>query len=152
RLLAAGVGDCWQLARVFRDGERGRLHSPEFDLLEWYRVGLDHHALMDEVATLVHRVVEPERPVPDVSKLTYRAAFVEHAGIDPLEADTAQLRRAADALGVPVSGLGEGEREDWLDALLATAVVPALPRERLVFVHDWPAPQAALARLAPHDP
>ena len=152
RLLAAGVGDCWQLARVFRDGERGRLHSPEFDLLEWYRVGLDHHALMDEVAALVHRVVEPERPVPGVSKLTYRAAFVEHAGIDPLEADMAQVRRAADALGVPVSGLDPGDREGWLDALLAAAVVPALARERLVFVHDWPAPQAALARLAPQDP
>lgn len=153
RLLAAGIGDCWQLARVFRDGERGRLHAPEFDLLEWYRTGFDHHALMGEVEALVRAVVEPERSVPPASKMTYRDAFVDHAGVDPLEASVAELRDTLHRADVSMpAGLEEAGRDEWLDCLLSAVVVPALPRDRLVFIHDWPASQAALARYEPDDP
>ena len=153
RLLAAGVGDCWQLARVFRDGERGRLHNPEFDLLEWYRLGCDDGRLMDEVAALVEAVVGPERSVPPLLRLSYRDAFLEQVGVDPLAADAAALRAAGRAAGVePPCGLDPGDRDGWLDHLLATRVVPSLPAGRLVFIHHWPAAQAALARLEPDDP
>lgn len=152
RLLAADTGDCWQLARVFRDGERGRLHCPEFDLLEWYRIGMDHHRLMDEVADLVRATVAAERTVPAVSKLSYRDAFVRYVGLDPLASRVSQLRRAAEEAGVSVTGLDPDDRDGWLDALLTGAVVPALPSDRLVFIHAWPASQAALARLESGDP
>lgn len=153
RLLAAGVGDCWQLARVFRDGEHGRLHNPEFDLLEWYRLGFDDAALMDEVAALVAVVVGPERPVPSPLRLSYRDAFLELAGVDPLAADAAALRAAGRGAGVePPCGLDPADRDGWLDHLLAVRVVPSLPAGRLVFVHHWPAAQAALARFEPDDP
>lgn len=153
RLLAAGIGDCWQLARVFRDGERGRLHVPEFDLLEWYRTGFDHHALMEEVGALVHEVVAPERPVPSGLWMTYREAFRVHAGIDPFEDSMAEVRDALCRAGVAgPAGLDEADRDAWLDCLLSAVVVPALPRDRLMFIHAWPISQAALARCEPDDP
>lgn len=153
RLLAAGVGDCWQLARVFRDGERGRLHNPEFDLLEWYRLGFDADRLMGEVAALVEAVVGPERAVPPSLRLSYRDAFLEYGGVDPLTADAAELRTAGRAAGIePPCGLDPDDRDGWLDHLLATCVVPSLPAGRLVFIRHWPAAQAALARLEPDDP
>lgn len=153
RLLAAGVGDCWQLARVFRDGERGRLHNPEFDLLEWYRLDTDHHGLMDDVEALLAAVLEPERSVPPAQRWSYADAFRAHAGVDPLTADTGELRRAATDAGLAsVAGLAPDDRDGWLDHLLTGAVAPAFAADRPTFVYDWPASQCALARLEPADP
>ena len=153
RLLAAGVGDCWQLCRVFRDGERGRHHNPEFDLLEWYRVGADHHELMDDVEALVAAAVAPEAVARGAERLSYAEAFRRHAGVDPFDADTETLQAlAAQAHLEPVAGLATEDRQGLLDRLLAGAIAPAFPRDRLTFVHDWPAEQAALARLEPTDP
>lgn len=153
RLLAAGVGDCWQLARVFRDGERGRLHSPEFDLLEWYRLEFDHLSLMDEVHALLRAVVGPEREVAEPIFLSYREAFLNHVGVDPLEADTGSLVSVARDRGAgDIPGLEESDRDSWLDHLLTRCVIPALPVEQPVFLHSWPASQAALARLETDDP
>lgn len=153
RLLAAGIGDCWQLTRVFRDGERGRFHNPEFDLLEWYRVDTDHHGLMDEVEALVAAALLPERPVPAAERLGYAEAFRRFAGVDPLTAEVATLERAALEAGLePVPGLGPDDRDGWLDRLLTAVVAPAFATDRPTFVHDWPASQCALARLEPGDP
>lgn len=150
RLLAAGVGDCWQLCRVFRDRERGRYHNPEFDLLEWYRVGADHHELMDDVEALVAAALGPELALPGAERLSYAEAFRRHAGVDPFTASTDELReRAARAGPGPLAGDG---RQALLDRLLADAVAPGLPHDRPTFVYDWPAAQAALARLDPDDP
>lgn len=153
RLLAAGTGDCWQLARVFRDGERGRLHVPEFDLLEWYRTGFDHHALMDEVEALVQSAAGDDCAVPAAQRWSYREAFLLHADVDPLEADTATLVECARAHGLgDVAGLGEDDRDGWLDRLLTGCVLPSIATDGPVFIHAWPASQAALARLEPDDP
>jgi len=152
RLLAAGSGDIWQLARVFRDEERGRLHHPEFTLLEWYRVGWDHLQLMDEVAALVttllagHELAEPER-------LTYREAFLAHAGVDPFTAGVDGLRRAADGHGIDASRPDACDAVDYYrDLLLTVRVEPRLGNGRLTFLYDYPASQAALARVRPGDP
>ena len=153
RLLAAGVGDCWQLARVYRADERGRRHHPEFNLLEWYRVGFDHHELMDEVEALVAATLAPERDMPGAARLSHAEAFRRHAGVDPLAADTAELRRAAAGHGLePVAGLADDDRDAWLDRLLAEVVAPAFAPDRPTFIHDWPASQAALARTSTADP
>jgi len=153
RLLAAGVGDCWQLARVFRDGERGRLHAPEFDLLEWYRTGFDHHDLMDEVEELVRTAAGGDREVPAAQRWSYREAFLQHAGIDPLDAGVGTLVERARAHGLgDVAGLDEDDRDGWLDRLLTGCVLPAISTGAPVFIHAWPASQAALARLEPGDP
>ncbi len=153
RLLAAGIGDCWQLARVYRDGERGRWHQPEFDLLEWYRLGFGHHDLMEEVEAVVAATLAPERPVPRAEYITYSQAFRRYAGVEPLSADMEEVRAAADENALsPVPGLDDDDREGWLDHLLTSLVAPRFAPDRLTFLYDWPASQAALARIDVDDP
>ncbi|HFD87253.1 MAG TPA: EF-P lysine aminoacylase GenX, partial [Gammaproteobacteria bacterium] len=80
RLLAAGSGDIYQICKVFRDGESGRYHNPEFTLLEWYRTGFDEHALIDEVLALIRLLAGEDL---DSVKMTYRELFQQSLGIDP---------------------------------------------------------------------
>lgn len=152
RLLAAGSGPIYQLARAFRDGEAGRLHNPEFTLLEWYRPGFDHHRLMDEVETLL----EVTLGCASAERRTYGELFAEHVGLDAHRAEPAALARAAERLGVEVVGLGLEERDPWLHLLWSHAVEPRLGRGQPSFVLDFPASQAALARIrqgeSPKDP
>ena len=143
RLLAAGSGPVYQICRAFRDGERGRLHNPEFTLLEWYRPGFDHHGLMDELDTLVGRVLGPASPA---ARMTYREAFTTRLGVDPFSADTRALLARAEGAGLVLDDGGEADRDTLLDFLFSHAVQPALGDGR-VFVHDYPASQAALARV-----
>ncbi len=149
RLLAAGSGDIWQLARVFRAGEAGRRHNPEFTLLEWYRVGWDHYRLMEEVEDLLRAVLET--PPEPARRLTYREAFLERAGIDPFTATPADFRSCAREHGIDVSDLGN-DPDAWRNLLLTHVVEPGLPSDTPVFIHDWPASQAALARIRDGDP
>jgi lysyl-tRNA synthetase class 2 len=145
RLLAAGLGDCYELGRVFRNGEAGRRHNPEFTLLEWYRVGWDHHRLMDEVAELVLAALGLVGRSAPVHKLTYAELFQRHLGLDPHRADVAALRAALGDVRIDAAGL---TRDDWLDLLLTHRVEPELARSGTIeLVHDYPASQAALARV-----
>jgi elongation factor P--(R)-beta-lysine ligase len=147
RLLAAGSGPIWQLGKAFRDGEAGRRHNPEFTILEWYRPGWDHHRLMDEVEALLGDLLGSG----PAERLTYREALRRHAGVDPFTASASELATAAAALGVAVAGPAP-DRDTWLQLLLTVAVEPRLGRERPSFLHDFPAAQAALARVRPGEP
>ena len=146
RLLAAGSGDIYQICKVFRDGESGRLHNPEFTMLEWYRVGFDAAALMDEVAALLALLLGARLAAP-AERVTYQGAFGRVLGVDPLAAPVDALldlaRRHAGAVDVGT------ERDVILDLLMGAVVGPKLGRGRVTFVHDYPASQAALARLNP---
>ena len=150
RLLAAGIGDCYELGRVFRNGEAGRRHNPEFTLLEWYRVGWDHHRLMDEVAALVGDALAlVDRALP-VRKRTYAEVFRDHAGVDPHRAPVAALRAALGEVRIDGEGLS---RDDWLDLVLTHRIEQALASSGHVeFIHDFPASQAALSRIRPGKP
>jgi len=149
RLLAAGSGPIYQICKVFRDGELGRRHNPEFTLLEWYRPGYDHHRLMDEVAALVNRVGERSLPL---EKLSYREAFQRFLQLDPHTATLPELKAAALAGEVPGAETLQLDRDGWLDLLLTQRVEPDLGRDRMTFLYDYPASQAALARLRPGNP
>ena len=154
RLLAAGSGSIYQFARVFRNGEAGRLHSPEFTLLEWYRVGFDHHQLMDEVAELVLELLVGRYgdELPQ-ERLSYRELFRQHLGLDPLRAMPDELRATAHAHNMPIpAGMDLQRAQPWLDMLLTHCLEPGLGRGRLTFVYDYPIAQAALARIRPDDP
>lgn len=152
RLLAAGVGDCWQLGPVFRDGELGDHHQPEFHLLEWYRQGWDQHALMDEVEALVGAALQGDRSVPAAHRMSWQQGFKAVLGCDPLTVAAEDLGAAARRHGVAeVTGLAADDRAGWLDWLLAGVVVPRLSVEAPLFLYDWPVEQAALARPSAHD-
>jgi len=149
RLLAAGVGDLYQLCRVFRDGERGRTHNVEFTLLEWYRLGADHHALMDEVAEFLRALLGAARVDP-VERISFRAALERHAAIDPFTAAGADCVRCLEGAGIPLPA--ERARDALLDLIVGEIVGPKLGRGGACFVYDYPADRAALARIRPGAP
>ena len=147
RLLAAGSGPIYQVCRAFRDGEHGRLHNPEFTLLEWYRPGFDEHALMDELDALLVQLLGS---ADSNRRMTYRQAFIELGGIDPFEVSTRALYDHAGTRGLKLAHDHPGERDLLLDFLFSHSVQPAL--EGRVFVYDYPPSQAALARVRASQP
>jgi len=149
RLLAAGIGDCYEIGRVFRNGEAGGRHNPEFTMLEWYRIGWDHHRLMVEVGELIRGALALVERAIDVRALSYRELFVEFAGLDPHQCDDAALRAPLAEFAIRDEGLS---RDDWLDLLLTHRIEPQLRDDTLLLVHDYPASQAALARIRPGTP
>ena len=153
RLLAAGSGCIYQIARVLRDGEAGHRHNPEFTLLEWYRVGFDHHRLMNEVADLVTELLANRLPLTEPEWLSYWELFERHLGLDPHQATVVELAAVAERQGVSIPPrMPVQEVDPWLDLLLTHCLEPYLGQGRLCFVYDYPASQAALARLRPGNP
>ena len=144
RLLAAGVGDCYELGRVFRLGEVGRNHNPEFSMLEWYRVGWDHRRLMREVAELVTAALALVGRESRVRECSYRDLYRDVLGFDAFTADVATLRAAVGDVAIEPSGL---TRDDWLDLLMTHRIQPQLRADELLLVYDYPASQCALARI-----
>jgi elongation factor P--(R)-beta-lysine ligase len=155
RLLAAGSGDIYQICHVVRGNERGRLHNPEFTLIEWYRLGFSLGELMDEVDALVRALLGATAP-PTSERVSYREAFLRELGLDPFTANEAALAQAAEPMGFHAAAAGEtGERmsrDEWLELLMGGVVGPRLGHHALSFVHGYPATQAALARLDPAEP
>jgi lysyl-tRNA synthetase class 2 len=146
RLLAHGCGDVWQICRVYRDEESGRWHNPEFTLIEWYRLGLDHHGLMSDVEQLIRTVLEPTRVLPTSQRQTYAQVVQQHAGIDPFAESLARLLQCLADRQIEVPAAVCAERDSLLDLIMSTLVIPHLGTGGLTFVHDYPASQAALAR------
>ncbi len=166
RLLVAGAGPVFELARVFRNGEASPRHAPEFTMLEWYRPGLTLAALMAETEALVRALCPPlvshagvttdlRRPF---ARLTMAEAFATHCnGLDILATvtpdglgDAAALHAAAARHGLPP--LPAASWEDLFFHLLLERVESHLGRDHATFLTHWPAPQAALARRDPADP
>jgi len=143
RLVASGIGDCYEIGRVFRNGEAGRRHNPEFTMLEWYRVGFDHRRLMRETAALVLASLASKGWSADVVETCYRNLFAG-LGIDPFEAPIDALRAPLAEFGIDPAGLS---RDDWLDLLITHRIQPSFPKDRITVVYDFPASQCALAKV-----
>ncbi|OHB68482.1 MAG: EF-P lysine aminoacylase GenX [Planctomycetes bacterium RBG_13_63_9] len=149
RLLAAGGEAIYQVARVFRLGEQGPLHNGEFTMVEWYRTG----DTMDEGIQLTSDLCQAMLRRGPAERLTYAEAFQQHVGLDPHTCDTEALVSAVAALGIaPPASLAADDRDGWLDLLLVERVQPNLGVTRPLLLYDYPASQAALARIRPQDP
>ena len=149
RLLAAGSGSIYQVCKAFRAGEHGPRHRVEFTLLEWYRTGFDYRALMDEVQALVCGLLG--RPAAQI--FSYGELFERHAGVDAFTTDEAALWQRVAAAGIePSAVLRAAGRDAALDILLTRLIEPAIAPLGVVFIHDYPASQAALARLRSGQP
>ena len=140
RLLAAGMGDCYYLGKAFRNGEAGGRHNPEFTMLEWYRVGWDDHRLMIEVGELLSWLLR----ISKVRSYSYRALFLQHLDVDPHRASFEELKTTvAKVLELSFEPAG---RDECLDLLMSHHIEPNMG-EGISLVYDFPATQAALARV-----
>ena len=168
QLLAAGERRIFSLARVFRNREMGRLHSPEFTMLEWYRAGEPYEALMQDCADILalaaraagsdalrHGSKEAD-PSAVPERLTLAEAFSRHAGID-LMATVRDGNPDRDALAVAATRIGQlvADDDSWSDLfskVFAACIEPHLGIDRPTLLTEYPASEAALARLKPSDP
>ena len=151
RLLASGYPDIYSICRVFRDGEAGRLHQPEFTMIEWYRLGFQlDEVIADAIAAIAHAMGD-QAQIEAFAVVQYQDIFLDVLGVDPMTATIDTLAKAADADADLQEALGS-ERDDWLDLLLATQIAPTFPPDKLTVVTHYPATQAALARLCSNNP
>ena len=152
RLLAGGATAIFQIGKVFRQGESGRLHNPEFTMIEWYRVGDDHHRQMDFTADLLRQVCPGLLGSADIKRFTYDEAFVEFVGQRVLICDAEELRTIAIHHGLQPPESFTDDRDEWLNFLLSELVEPHLGQDTPCFLYDYPASQAALAKVRPDTP
>lgn len=142
RLLADGSGPIYQICKVFRLGEIGRLHNPEFSMLEWYRPGFSYVQLMTEIEALLRFLGIAER----CQRISFAALFQQYLVLDIMTASVDQLKSCAEQQGLDVVGLGD-EYNDWCNLLLSHLIEPKLKDMGAVFVYDYPESQAALANI-----
>ena len=147
RLLSAGSGSIFQIAKAFRNEESGRYHNPEFTLLEWYRVGFDHHDLMKEMDELLQLILKTE----SARVCSYQDAFIEVLKVDPLCADLEALKQAGAHLNLGEVLNNEQDKDTVLQLLFCVAIEPVIANKRPCFIYNFPASQAALAQISKED-
>ncbi len=148
RLLAVGATAIFQVTRSFRGDERGRLHNPEFTIVEWYRAGDDMWAGIDLLDELTQSLLS----TPPAARTTYAEIFRRAIDLDPHMATIAELSTAAEMANIDVpAGMDRDNRDEWLNLLLATRVEPQLGRDKPEIVYHYPASQASLAKIVPAD-
>lgn len=146
RLLAAGSGSIFQICKAFRQGDLGQNHNPEFTMLEWYRLGFDHHALMDDMDDLLQIILKTS----PADRLSCTEVYKKYIGIDPHVTSTEELAAWAKS---NIHFTGElTDRNAWLDLLFTHGIEPHLGLERPIFLYDFPASQAALAKIRNENP
>lgn len=176
RLLAGGSGSIYQLCKAFRNSERGHRHNPEFSMLEWYRLGFDHHQLMDEVDEFLQRIIGCGPAI----RFSYQALFLHYLNIDPHSASLEDLKALALVQEIHLSSNDASvlSKDDWLDLLMTHCIEPQLKTLSLkakaeifqkkteilqektastlspvtytpVIIYDYPESQAALAKIRP---
>jgi elongation factor P--(R)-beta-lysine ligase len=144
RLLASGLGAIYQISKVFRNEEQGKLHNPEFTMLEWYQPGFDHHQLMQEVELFLSVI-----GIGYCEKVSYGDIFLEHTGLNPHTCDKDELNVMAQQ-----SGLTSiiDERSVLLDFIFSHKIAPTSGNSIPLFVYDYPECQCALAKLGGSTP
>lgn len=147
RLLAAGSGAIFQLAKAFRNEEAGRHHNPEFTMLEWYRPNFNAAQLMDEIDDLMMTLLGCE----SAERITYQDAFLTHLSCDPLTASVRELSALAAEQGFEHIAAQENDKDTLLQLLFCMCIEPKIGQQKPCFVYHFPASQAALAKLNSKD-
>ena len=150
RLLSSGYPDIYEICKVFRDGESGRHHQPEFTMVEWYRLDFGLSEIMQEAVDFIECLVDASCFANPAVRISYQQAFSEFAGIDVSDIDVESLAQVVEADDQLKASLGD-RRDDWLNLVLAERISPQFPRDQLTVLHHYPASQAALARTCPDD-
>ena len=145
RLLAAGSGPIFQLARVFRDDELGRWHNPEFTLLEWYQIDIDHHQLMDEIDIFMHLLLG----IAPMMRKTYQQVLLDVCGLDPLDTNISALKEVLTHYNLgDVLTPDESDQDQYFFLLMSHVIEPAIAHyKQPVAIYDFPVSQASLAKI-----
>jgi lysyl-tRNA synthetase class 2 len=159
RLLATGLGSIYQIAKVFRQGELGNSHNPEFTLLEWYRDGFDHHQLMQETDNLLTELVTPYMDLSATQYISYQQAFERRFNLNPHTAGKSELMLCCQQAGLQNVLDEDDDKDRFLDLLFSHTIQPDLGKEQgkreikvcITFLYDYPASQASLARIQQRD-
>lgn len=162
KLLAAGETRLFTLSHVWRNGEGGPLHAPEFTMLEWYRAGATYDVIMDDCIGLLRLAAQTTGArqaiwkgrdcdlFAEAERLTLADAFARHCNVDLLAADRTALERAARGFGLHVAT--DDSWSDLFTRLLGERIEPHLGSGRPTILYEYPASEAALARRKPGDP
>lgn len=142
RLLATYPCSIFQICKAFRQDERGSKHRPEFTMLEWYRVGFDHHQLMDEMDDLLQTILGCEK----AERLSYAEVFRQYLSIDPLHCSL------YDCLNLLDHAVSLDDKDAALSLLMGEKIEPQLGQSRPIFIFDYPHTQAALAKISDKNP
>ncbi len=148
RLLSAGSGAIYQICKSFRNEEIGHFHNPEFTMLEWYRPGFDHLQLMTEIDALIQMILGCDK----AERVTYQNVFKQHLGCCPLTASLSDIKTLANRYGYTELAASESNKDTLLMLLFSQHVEPKIGQSRPCFVMDFPASQAALAKISPTNP
>lgn len=148
RLLAGGSGAIFQISKAFRNEESGKHHNPEFSMLEWYRPGFDHFDLMDEIDSLMQAILKCEK----AQRITYQAAFGSIFNTNPLTASLETLKQLCEQHGFENIAKDETDKDTLLQLLFSMVVEPTIGQEQPCFIYDFPASQAALAKINKDNP
>jgi elongation factor P--(R)-beta-lysine ligase len=148
KLLSKGGGSIFQIAKAFRDEEYGRLHRPEFTLLEWYRINFNHHDLMNEMDEYLNLILSASK----AERLSYKDLFLRYLKIDPHLSTIGELKNCAEQNNLKISSelANNQDRDLFLNILLTHFIEPLLGHDHPTFVYDYPISQAALAHIR-HD-
>ncbi len=157
RMLCSGSGDIFQICKVFRRSESGRKHHPEFSLLEWYRIGIDEHQLMQQIQQMLSYILKNiDFPIAipgaiSFKKYSYQYCFEKYTGINPHQTNSKCLQQLAQHKNIHTHLNEDDTLDRWLELLFHHLVEPhisgCLEQPEFCFVYDYPASQAALARI-----
>jgi lysyl-tRNA synthetase class 2 len=147
RLLAGGSGAIYQICKSFRNEEAGRYHNPEFTMLEWYRPGFNANQLMDEIEQLITQILNCQK----AERISYQDAFKTHLNCDPLSASISELKQLACKHGFEHIAEQESDKDTLLQLLFCMCIEPKIGQYSPCFVYQFPASQAALAKLNKND-
>jgi lysyl-tRNA synthetase class 2 len=150
RLLASGYPDIYSICRVFRDGEAGKRHNPEFTMAEWYRLGFGLQQIIDDTVGFIATCLNLPRLAENVTQYDYATAFMKFADVDAFSASADELlsRYSGDDRFKSVVG---NDRQAALDLIMSTVVAPQFAADQLTVIKHYPAEQAALSRICPGD-
>lgn len=147
-LLAAGYPDIFSICRVFRDGEKGPRHLPEFTLLEWYRLGFRMADMIADTTALIAYCLNRHELSSNVDIADYSDIFQSVTGVSVFDASCDELADAAAADDQLRRSIGQ-DRNAWLDLILVARIAPTFAPDRLTVLQHYPREQAALARACP---
>jgi lysyl-tRNA synthetase class 2 len=148
RLLASGLGSCYQLGPVFRSAEFGPVHNPEFTMAEWY----DLHASLDQGLQLLDELLQNLLHTQPALQIRFASAFEQTTGITLFDASTADLANWATNRKLVDSIHWSNDWDDWVNLIFSFVVQPTLGFHRPTLITHFPASQAALAKLDSTDP